>query len=89
MPPPHQQFHHAAAPAHSAWDSDNVVYVGMEYSNTGACSQKAPASFHPSSYVGGCSQKKHASFDPTSHGRSLSESTTRPLCPSETRVDVV
>lgn len=79
MAPPYQQLHHAAAPARSAWDSDNVVYVGMEYSNMGACSQKAPASFHPSSNGGGCSQTKKNSFNATFAGRNLGESTARPL----------
>lgn len=37
------QFHHGAAA--SAWDSDSMFYVGMEYPNLGACSQKAPTSF--------------------------------------------
>jgi len=53
----------AAAVAESAWDSDNVAYVGMEYFNTGACSQRGPATLNPHEDIRGCSQTKTAPVD--------------------------
>lgn len=75
MPPSHQEFvnnhsgRHASggtATAAVPWDSDRVAYVGMEYSNKGACSQKRSAAVD--FYAGGgtattgrgCSQNKAA-----------------------------
>ncbi len=58
----------AAAVAESAWDADNVVYVGMEYSNSGACSQRGPTALKLQNNTGGCSQKKTATFDLTTSG---------------------
>lgn len=63
----------------TAWDSDNVAYVGMEYSNTGACSQRAraPSLRRPGSSAGGCSQTKAAFSSLYSDERGLGE--TPPL----------
>lgn len=64
------QLHHAA----SAWDSDNVAYVGMEYPNMGACSQRAPFCFYRGDHAGGCSQDKTiVSVDTTSAGTTVGE----------------
>eukprot|EP00903_Cladosiphon_okamuranus_P018921 g17403.t1 len=58
-----------------SWDSDNVFYVGMKYSNMDACSQKAPASFHSGSFIGGYYQKKTAvAVDMTPAGAVVSAS---------------
>ena len=80
MPRPravHNAASAAAAVAASAWDPDKVVYVGMEHSNTGGCSQKRPMSLNFHENAGGCSQKKTASFDSTIKGE-VGESVLRP-----------
>ncbi|CAM9662837.1 unnamed protein product, partial [Scytosiphon promiscuus] len=64
----------AAADTGSAWDSDNVAYVGMEYSNNGACSQRAPtpSSRRPAgSLAGGCSRTEATFSNLYSNGRGL------------------
>lgn len=75
MTPSHQEYinnrsgHYASGGNPSAavpWDSDSVAYVGMEYSNKGACSQKRSTAndFHAgggtTSSGRGCSQNEAA-----------------------------
>ncbi|CBJ32962.1 hypothetical protein Esi_0398_0002 [Ectocarpus siliculosus] len=75
MPPSHEELIHNHSGRHASggtataavpWDSDSVAYVGMEYSNKGACSQKRSAAVDfyggggTASTGRGCSQNKAA-----------------------------